>query len=72
VTVQEHIHIASKKPGHEGWLAFVCDLHDQNLSEVAIVEAQHLDKGPICRIKVPMRLRCQVHGTWVPAEALPA
>ena len=71
VTLQEHIHIASEQPGHEGWLAFVCDLHDDNLSEVAIVEAEHLDKGPICRIKIPMRLRCQVHGTWVPESALP-
>jgi carotenoid cleavage dioxygenase-like enzyme len=36
-----------------------------------VVEAEHLDRGPICRIKIPMRLRCQVHGTWVPAGALP-
>ncbi len=71
VTVQEHIHIPSAKPGHEGYLAFIADLHDQNLSEAVIVEAEHLDRGPICRIKLPMRLRCQVHGTWVPAEALP-
>ncbi len=70
VTVQEHIHIPSSKPGHEGYLAFVADLHDENLSEAVIVEAEHLDKGPICTIKLPMRLRCQVHGTWVPAEAL--
>jgi len=70
VTVQEHIHIPSKIPGHEGYLAFVADLHDQNLSEVVIVEAEHLDRGPLCRIKLPMRLRSQVHGTWVPAEAL--
>jgi carotenoid cleavage dioxygenase-like enzyme len=68
VTVQEHIHIPSKKLGHEGYLAFVCDMHDQQLSEVAIVEAEHIDKGPIARIKVPFRLRVQVHGNWVPAE----
>jgi carotenoid cleavage dioxygenase-like enzyme len=70
VTVQEHIHIPSGKPGHEGYLAFVCDMHDQQLSEVAIVEAEHIDKGPIARIKVPFRLRVQVHGNWVPAEEL--
>jgi carotenoid cleavage dioxygenase-like enzyme len=68
VTVQEHVHIPSKKPGHEGYLAFVCDMHDQQLSEVAIVEAEHIEKGPIARIKVPFRLRVQVHGNWVPAE----
>ncbi len=70
VTVQEHIHIPSKKPGHEGYLAFVCDMHEQQLSEVAIVEAEHIEKGPIARIKVPFRLRVQVHGNWVPAEEL--
>lgn len=70
VTVQEHIHIPSKQPGHEGYLAFVCDMHDRQLSEVAIVEAEHIEKGPIARIKVPFRLRVQVHGNWVPAEEL--
>jgi carotenoid cleavage dioxygenase-like enzyme len=72
VTVQEHIHIPSNQPGHEGYLAFVCDMHDQQLSEVAIVEAEHIEKGPIARIKVPFRLRVQVHGNWVPAEELAA
>jgi carotenoid cleavage dioxygenase len=69
-TVQEHIHIPSKQLGHEGYLAFVVDLHDQQLSEVAVVEAAHIEQGPIARIKIPFRLRVQVHGTWVPAEIL--
>jgi carotenoid cleavage dioxygenase-like enzyme len=71
-TVQEHIHIPSMKPGHEGYLAFVVDLHDQQLSEVAIVEAGHIEKGPIARIKVPFRLRVQVHGNWVEEHELAA
>ena len=71
VTVQEHVHIPSKTPGHEGYLAFVCDLHEQNLSEAVVVEAEHPEKGPLCRIKLPLRLRPQVHGTWVPREQLP-
>jgi carotenoid cleavage dioxygenase-like enzyme len=69
-TVQEHVHIPSRKPGHEGYLAFVADLHDENQSEVFIVEAEHLDKGPIARLKIPMRLRVGVHGNWVPAGHL--
>jgi carotenoid cleavage dioxygenase len=69
-TVQEHVHIPSKQPGHEGYLAFVVDRHDQHLSEVAVVEAANIEKGPIARIQVPFRLRVQVHGTWVPAEIL--
>ena len=70
-TVQEHIHIPSRTPGHEGWLAFVADLHDQNLSEAIVIEAEHPEKGPICRIKLPLRLRTQVHGTWVESAQIP-
>ena len=71
ITVQEHIHIPSCKPGHEGYLAFVCDLHEQNLSEAMIIEASLTSSEPLCRIKLPMRLRPQVHGTWVEEAALP-
>jgi carotenoid cleavage dioxygenase-like enzyme len=41
-----------------------------HLSEVAIVEAGNIEKGAIARIKVPFRLRVQVHGNWVPANEL--
>jgi carotenoid cleavage dioxygenase len=67
-TVQEHVHIPSRKQGHEGYLAFVVDRHDENQAEVFIVEAQHLDRGPIARVRIPMRLRSAVHGTWVAAK----
>lgn len=69
-TVQEHAHIPSRVPGHEGYLLFLVDRHDQNLSEAFLVEAEHLDKGPIARIQIPLRLRVGVHGNWVPAQAL--
>ncbi len=67
-TLQEAIHIRSKRPGHEGYLAFVADLHDENLSDVFIVEAGDVTGGPIAKIKVPFRLRSGVHGTWVPSS----
>jgi carotenoid cleavage dioxygenase len=69
-TMQEHVHIPSSKPGHEGWLAFVVDQHAENVAEVWVVEAEHIEKGPVARIKVPMRLRSAVHGTWVDARDL--
>jgi carotenoid cleavage dioxygenase len=64
-TIQEAVHIPSRKAGHEGYLAFVVDLHDTQLSEVFVVEAANLDRGPLARIKVPLRLRVGVHGCWV-------
>ncbi len=69
-TVQEHVHIPSSKPGHEGYLVYIVDRHDENQAELHVTEAQHLDKGPIARIKVPMRLRSGVHANWVPAHVL--
>jgi carotenoid cleavage dioxygenase-like enzyme len=70
MTIQEAVHIPSKKPGHEGYLAFVVDLHEKNLSEVWLVEAANLAKGPIARIHVPLRLRAAVHGNWVTTAEL--
>jgi len=69
-TLQEPVHIPSAKPRHEGYLALVADLHGENLSDVLILEAEHIESGPIARVKVPLRLRTQVHGNWVPAEEL--
>ncbi len=69
-TVQEHVHIASRQPGHEGYLAFLVDRHDEHRTEMFVVEAAHLERGPIARIQIPLRLRVGVHGNWVPAEAL--
>jgi len=69
-TLQEHFHVPSKQKGHEGYLGCIADLQDQNTAELHIFEAQFVDKGPIARIRVPLRLRSGVHGNWVPASAL--
>jgi carotenoid cleavage dioxygenase len=66
-TFSEPIHIASKAPGHEGYLALVVDNHERFLSEIALFAAGDIAKGPIARIKLPIRLRAQVHGNWVAA-----
>jgi len=66
-TCQEVQHIPSSVAGHEGYLLFIVDRHDQNQSEVFVVEAEHLERGPVARVKVPFRLRAGVHGNWVPA-----
>jgi hypothetical protein len=34
------------------------------------LECQHLDAGPIARVKMPYRVVGQVHGFWVPGEQL--
>jgi len=66
-TFSEPVHIPSNQPGHEGYLASVLDRHEEWLSEVVLLHAGDIAAGPIARIKLPMRLRNQVHGNWYPA-----
>ena len=70
-TLQEHVHIASAEPGHEGYLLFVVDFHATLSSQAHILSAAHPEAGPIAKIHFPMRLRNQVHGSWVPEAELP-
>jgi carotenoid cleavage dioxygenase len=70
--LQEHIHIASRTPGHEGYLLFMVDIHPTLTSEAHLLEAEHPEKGPIARIHMPFRQRNQVHGNWVLEEDIPA
>jgi carotenoid cleavage dioxygenase-like enzyme len=35
------------------------------------VDTQHMEDGPIAKVRLPFRTYSQVHGWWVPAYALP-
>ncbi len=65
VTFQEVQPVPSGKPGHEGYLAMVIEHHDTFSSEMVILEAEHIDRGPLATIKMPLRIRAGVHGNWV-------
>jgi len=43
-----------------------------NYSDLVILEAQHVESGPIGRLKLPFRLRSGLHGNWADASKLPA
>jgi carotenoid cleavage dioxygenase-like enzyme len=66
-TVQEHMHIPSTQAGHEGYLVFAVDVHETMSSEIHVLSAEHPERGALARIAMPMRLRNQVHGSWVPS-----
>jgi carotenoid cleavage dioxygenase len=53
----------------DGYVVCCINRFVENASEVGIFDAKRVDAGPIARIKMPMRLRPAVHGTWVPASA---
>ena len=73
MAVNEPVHVPARDPDHEGWLMMVIDRQtgeDDHASELWIVDAGAPGQGPVARISVPLKLRAQVHGTWVPAAAL--
>jgi carotenoid cleavage dioxygenase len=51
-------------------LSYVYDEREER-SDVEVLDAQDLSAGPLCRIKVPVRVPLGFHATWVPGERLP-
>ncbi|MDB5717069.1 MAG: hypothetical protein JWM38_496, partial [Sphingomonas bacterium] len=40
-------------------------------SDLVLVDTRDLAAGPVATIKLPCRIVGQVHGFWVPGDALP-
>ncbi len=63
----------SKTPGHDGWLLLTVDHvidETRHESELLVVDATDIAKGPIARVKMPVPLHPQVHGWWVSGTEL--
>jgi len=57
-------------PGEgNGYLLIPINRMAENRSDLAILDAQDIEKGPICLIKMPLRLRASFHGSWIPEES---
>ena len=39
-------------------------------SDLVILDAEHLDQGPVATVKLPTRVVGQIHGLWVPQHQL--
>ena len=75
--ISEPAHVPSSEPGHGGWLLTVVDTPNSPdpadySSELWVVEADNVEKGPVAKVKTGMALRSQVHGTWVSRAKLEA
>jgi carotenoid cleavage dioxygenase len=71
----EPVHVPAANPEHEGWLLTVVTRQtgpEVFENAVWILEAADVASGPVARIRIPRRLRPQVHGWWVGAEAMAA
>jgi carotenoid cleavage dioxygenase-like enzyme len=40
-------------------------------SDLVILDAEHLDQGPVATVRLPTKIVGQIHGWWVPAADLP-
>lgn len=57
----------------EGYLMGVAYHVDQNLrSDLVILDAEHLEEGPIATVRLPVQASPQVHGWWVREDQYPA
>lgn len=56
----------------QGYLMGVASRLDQNRrADLVILDAEHLDDGPVATVRLPMRAVGQIHGWWVPEAQLP-
>jgi carotenoid cleavage dioxygenase-like enzyme len=59
-------------PEGDGYLIGVVNRAKENgRSDLVLVDARHLEDGPIATVKMPYRITSQVHGFWVQGEDLP-
>jgi len=78
--ISEPAHVPSSDPDHGGWLLMVIDVPNgppgvnpaDYSSELWVVEADAVEKGPIAKARTGLPLRSQVHGTWVSRAKLDA
>jgi carotenoid cleavage dioxygenase len=56
----------------EGYVMGLVTRNDENgRSDLVILDAEHIEDGPVAVAKLPMRAVGQVHGWWVPGAQLP-
>lgn len=66
--INEPVHIPAAHNAHGGWLLAMVDKQvadDDYRSEIWILRADDIQAQPVARVKMPVRVRPQVHGWWV-------
>ena len=57
-------------PEGDDWLLTMVGRHAENRTDLVILDALHLDRGPAATVKFPCRVYEGFHGIWVSAQAL--
>ncbi|OQU98981.1 hypothetical protein CLAIMM_04689 [Cladophialophora immunda] len=58
-------------PDGDGWIMTMVDRQDTKKSELVILDTRTFEK-PIAVVHMPMHVKSQIHGNWVPSTALKA
>jgi carotenoid cleavage dioxygenase-like enzyme len=62
----------SGAPEGDGYLVGVASrLLEGRRADLLIVDAQHMDEGPVATVRLPFSSPSQIHGWWAPGGALP-
>jgi carotenoid cleavage dioxygenase-like enzyme len=54
----------------DGYLLVLVNRLSQLRSDLAILDAQRLNEGPVALVRMPTRVRATFHGMWVPQDTL--
>lgn len=57
-------------PEADGWLLMVRHRVKEMLSDLVVLDTRDISAGPVAVVKLPIRLRRGLHGTWVSAAEL--
>ena len=63
----------AKAPEGAGYVMAVATYAAENgRADLVILDAEHVEDGPVATVKLPTRIAGQVHGWWVPGDYFPA
>ncbi|MBI2994200.1 MAG: carotenoid oxygenase family protein [Gammaproteobacteria bacterium] len=57
-------------PEGDGWLIGLCNRYEDMRTDLLVLDALHLADGPVATVRLPLKLRNGVHGTWVSGDHL--
>lgn len=58
-------------PEGDGYVIGLCNRHAERRTDLLVLDAQHMEDGPVATVRLPFALRNGVHGHWVPGYTLP-
>lgn len=73
--VQEPVFVprSPDAPEGDGYVLAMVNRHAENRSDMVVLDTDRFEDGPIATVRLPVRLKNNLHGTWHPAsDFLPA